>query len=75
MVDDFTHFNQSRTEALELCRREPGIGALESEAKVKSAEEAGEARWFECLDDLRTLGKRASVRRANQQEIVGMNPC
>ena len=73
VVDAFTHMDMTREEALEECRREPGMGVVESEAKVRrgeaeeacsnvSPDEAGRplARWLGCLGDVEFRHGRAA---------------
>ena len=71
VVDDFTHFNYTRNEALEECRHE--LGAMEATAKMERADrdEArkrtkvdGLNRWREALETMRALGKTKEADKA-----------
>lgn len=67
VVDNFTDINMSRSEALEVCRQQPGMGTREAEAQVGKADRdeiagklssgSGLDRWNEALDDLKALDK------------------
>lgn len=62
VVDDFTHMDMTRGEALDECRTLAGVGRVEAEEKVRRAEAEGECavaspieagrpltRWLGCL--------------------------
>lgn len=50
IVDDFTHSNMTRDEAVELCRE--ALGGLDAEKKVASGESAGSVRY---MDEIKTV--------------------
>ncbi len=78
VVDDFTVLDMTRDEAREECRREPGMGIVEAEEKVRKADaEAlchvtmGQpqgvplSRWRGCLETVRRVhGPEAAGDRA-----------
>lgn len=68
VVDDFTHVDMSRAEALEVCRRAPGVGRYEAEEMVRHAELEPE-RWEQGLAITEAVhGKyKAEARRQGAQ--------
>ncbi len=68
IVDDFTHMNMSRAQALLVCREE--LGRLESEAKVSRAEArpSRHLRWAECIQTLIDLRKKKAARAAIERD-------
>jgi hypothetical protein len=78
VVDDFTHMNMIREEAVDLCREH--LGRLETAEKMQRADDevpcqcsperhqsprlkrAPLTRWRECIREMRDLGKRNEAR-------------
>lgn len=54
IVDNFTSMCMTRDEAVEECKRYPGIGASEAEQKVSNADNDPK-RWEEALGIIRTV--------------------
>lgn len=67
IVDDFTHMEMTREEALAECRQHVGMGELESERKVANAEREP-WRWADELQTLRELGKRREAEKRERYE-------
>jgi hypothetical protein len=72
IVDDFTHMNMAREEAIEVCRTYPGMGAAEAEEKVGRAE-AEPGRWTEAIKTIRIIHGDA-VAAARMREVARPTP-
>lgn len=55
VVEDFTCYDLTREEAIEVCKECPGVGALEAEEKVKRGEEAGRARYEDEIETIKLI--------------------
>jgi hypothetical protein len=69
IVDDFTHMEMTREEAIDVCRGYPGMGAAESEQKVANAEREP-WRWVDELATMRELGKRREAERRERYDTA-----
>lgn len=77
VVDDFTHMNMTRDEALDVCRDYLGRRDADEKVRRADAEEPTDAsahrpvgvqpppltRWRECIDYMQALGKKRAARR------------
>ncbi len=57
VCDDFTDVDMTYEEALDECIRE-GMSVLDAVDKVMRGIEAGNARYLECLETIRTIHRR-----------------
>lgn len=57
VVDDFTDVDLTYEEALDECIRE-GMSVMDAIEKVKRGIDAGNARYLECLETIRTIHGR-----------------
>ena len=55
IADDFTHYDMTRDKAVNCAITEYGIDAVEAEAKVARADEAGLSRMSEALNIVRAI--------------------
>jgi hypothetical protein len=57
IVDDFTDVDMTFDEAIDECVRQ-GLSVIEAINKISQAVNAGNARYIECLETIRTIHKR-----------------
>jgi hypothetical protein len=57
VVDDFTDVDMDPWEAVDECIRE-GMSVMDAIEKVKRGIDAGNARYLECLETIRTIHGR-----------------
>lgn len=73
VVDDFTHMNMTKQEALNVCKEE-GCNEYEANRKIKAGIEDhipwtnkpgdGQSRWHDCIETIKICyGKRISNKR------------
>lgn len=66
VVDDFTHYDMTREQALELCQEY--LGRADSETKVANADNASD-RFTEALDIIQTIhGEPTMLERRAELE-------